>query len=174
MIRVRNRKFLHVNKIDSKNNKLLNVGEKIKFGDDFNPYRKSYEYGNVSLEDNVGSLIKAVTLYWHFTLETIFEEERIKINPELPSRLKCIWLTDKECLSYWYKQLSQADVKLQTVELDVTGKILKCDAHWVELQPSPLELVRENAQQYWNGVIKCEYKIEYLFEGNIEVSSILQ
>lgn len=171
---VEGKPFLHVNVTNSRNKgQLLRVGETITIGKSFNPYRESFEHGFGLLRRDIPTLTNTVALYWHFTLETIFEEERIKINPELPSRLKCLWMTDRNQLNYWIEKVKIDSSKLQVLEMSTVGKVFKCDAYWVEMQPAPLTQVRENAQSYWQGEIKDPSKIEFLFEGDATVTSIL-
>jgi len=170
---VENKTFFHINSINSRNKRFLRVGDKLNIGENYNPYREGYEYGFGLVTNDIQVLLGTITLYWHFTIETIFEEERIKINPELPSRMKSLWLSNESCIPYWQEKIIQGSQDTQVIKLKVSGKILACDAHWVELQPTPLKKVRENARHYWNGIIKNKDKVEYLFEGSAEVIEIL-
>lgn len=157
-----NETLYHINSESSVNTyKPLKIGDVINTSKDFNPFRKSYEIGTSSLEG-----------YWRFTKELAIEQTRMQLNKELPSRWNCLWLTDLEYLEYWKQQVSND--KFQVLEVKLNGKLFCGDAHWVENNPSPLNEIRDKAVHYWNGNIFKFEKLEYLFEGQAEVVSLIK
>ncbi|WP_430482808.1 DUF2441 domain-containing protein [Rossellomorea marisflavi] len=160
--------------INAKNG--LNPYELLKIGSvfdttEFNPFRKSYENG--SMDYNIDPVSSAKT-YWRFTKEYVFEQTRLSINENLPSRWNCIWLCNEEQLEYW-RQFYE-DVEYQILKVKVSGKIFKGDAYWVETYiPKPLVEIRERAIHYWNGdFFSLPGKGEILFEGTVKVKEILK
>ncbi|MDK8641324.1 DUF2441 domain-containing protein [Niallia taxi] len=147
---------------------LLEHGSIIKT-ENFNPFRNSYEKGSIDYDQHPIATAKA---YWRFTKEYVFEQTRMNINNELPSRWKCLWLTEENNKDYWNKYYTDVEYKL--LKLKVTGNIFIADAYWVETEkPIPLEHVGQRAIHYWNGDIFRNGKQEILFEGTAEVIDVV-
>ncbi|WP_392454797.1 DUF2441 domain-containing protein [Chryseomicrobium aureum] len=165
--------FYHICRYNSLHYEALSLGETVQTSNLFNPMRQSWEIGRTSISNPR----KAAESYWRFTKEQIFEETRISVDPELPSRFQSIWLSDRENLKYW------TDLLLNTTEKDeskkvtsvfkvaVTGKIFAGDAHWIETgnDTLPLKDIREKAMRYWSGEIFRLGHMEFLLEGKMKV-----
>jgi hypothetical protein len=171
MENVKNKILYHVNTLDSKNiYPPIKVGDTLKVGENFNPYRGGYEIGCTYITDKLNDCYNAAITYWHYTIESVFEEERIKLNNKLPSRYKSLWLSDLRNLGYWEMSTTKnKKTHHKNFEVLVTGKLLKVDGSFVEGGPMPLITVRERARRYWTGEIINPDKVEYLFEGIVEV-----
>lgn len=158
---VQDRVLYHINSKES-----INTYKPLKIGDvintnlrEFNPFRASYEIGYGEPE-----------IYWRFAKEYVIEQKRIEINKDLPSRWRCIWLSDEEHLPYWKSEVNNY---YQIVKMNLNGKLFLGDAHWIERQPIPFQDLRKYAEYYWNKQIFRPGKLEYLFEGEAEVIEIL-
>lgn len=172
MLRVKNEIFYHINSTSNENPyNLLSVGDIIRIGETTNPFMLSYEHSAPPLLRNEQALINAITFYWHYAREVTFEEVRKSINEKLPSRFKCLWVSDLRNISKWKVHFQQNNMQL--LELSLTGTIFKSDASFVEGNPIPLNVLREKAKKYWSGVIESEDNIEYLFYGEAEVVRVL-
>ncbi|MBS4198325.1 DUF2441 domain-containing protein [Bacillus sp. FJAT-49732] len=143
------------------------IGDVIDTSRNYNPFRNNYEIGSTSL--NYAE--ECAKTYWRFTKEFAIEQTRSQINEDLPSRWRSLWLSDKEHLDYWKSQF--VNEEFQIVKLNLNGKIFLGDAHWIEIEPSPLLVVREKAINYWTGNIFRGGKMEYLFEGIAKVVSLV-
>lgn len=173
---VKNEKLYHLNQVNGYRQIKLSIGEIVRTSDSFNPMRQSWEDGATDMI----SPYAVASSYWRFTKEQIFEEERVKTNIDLPSRLKSIWLTEPEQLDYWYKtlavnSLAGTDVNgvrgLSVFLVEATGKIFKADAHWYEALQNPTRLikVRSYARHYWNGDRFRGGNMEVLLEGEMRL-----
>lgn len=159
---VQDKELYHIN---SKG--IINTYELLKLGDvinteirEFNPFRASYEIGYGEPD-----------IYWRFAKEYVIEQKRMEINENLPSRWRCIWLSDEERLPYWKEEVHNGN--FQIVKMKLNGKLFLGDAHWIEGDPKPFGDLRRYAQYYWNGEVFHPGKLEYLFEGEAEVIEIL-
>ena len=101
----------------------------------------------------------------------ILEEVRKEINIELPSRLKCLFVTNSlEELSSWIDIFDRTNKKEYKIfKLELTGKIFKGDANYVLRENISLNKKKEKAKLYWNQSITDNPIYEYLFEGNATI-----
>jgi hypothetical protein len=139
----------------------------------FNPFRNSYEIGfNDYNKDPLSSAIA----YWRFTKEFVFEQTRVELNNNLPSRWKCIWLCNEEQLENWLEEYRKENTEYQLLKVKVDGVIFEADAYWVETdKPKSLIEMRRDASHYWKGeFFRLPGKGEILFEGNGEVVEVLE
>ncbi|MFA1818992.1 DUF2441 domain-containing protein [Virgibacillus oceani] len=172
MKEVVNEIFYHCNSTSNQNPyNLLSEGDILNIGKTINPFMSSYENQVPNVINNKQALISAVTFYWHYARETIFEEERKNINENLPSRFTSLWVGDYESMKDWKMHFEHN--KVQLLELSLTGVVFKCDATFVEGNPIPLSKVRENANKYWGGHVLDNKKVEYLFTGKAKVIKVL-
>lgn len=104
------------------------------------------------------------------TRELLLELARLKINPNLPSRQKCMWLTDIESLPYWSYNFGRMPHAIY--KLDVDGNIFESADH---LLPNPNEthsVMMEQAEKYWQPThndLRRMTDREYLLEGQVRV-----
>ncbi|MBU1011366.1 MAG: DUF2441 domain-containing protein [Bacteroidetes bacterium] len=102
-----------------------------------------------------------------FQQETIFEFIRKEINPQLPSRQSCIWITETiEDLRKWSDMFKCPTI----LKLKLNGKIHKTSGKFIDIiQNRDLYTARLNATEYWRGKYNDRDEIEFLFEGNFEI-----
>lgn len=128
--------------------------------------------------DNWHDLLKNMTYtcynlnsrYW----EKIFEEIRIENYSDLPSRLSCLYLADKENIERWHKKaLDDLEaVSLPIYELSVTGDIHYADGAWLEVDVVSENEYHQAAHKYWKGrkhTNSDETIMEILFCGNVDI-----
>ena len=103
--------------------------------------------------------------------ETILEEVRKEINRNLPTRYKCLWLTEERCIEHWLEKLKHVNgYNLYEVETEYVPFVSKDS-----LLPNRYASVRtqiEQAKHYWQPTEKDLYKaddLEYLYIGNLKV-----
>lgn len=101
--------------------------------------------------------------------EQVFEDVRKKMFDSLPSRQKCIWLTDSENLDYW-KTMSEQKKFLLTLELN--GDIFCGDDQWLTADTLSSVEYEKRALHYWNGEYGNTPRKEYLFYGQAIVKDI--
>ena len=123
-------------------------------------------------EEEINYIIGVWGEYVIKTREYIFELERVNINPKLPSRFKCLFLTDKEHIEFWKHQLGLSN-EHSFYELSVTGVIHKANQKFLETDTKSQKHYHELARKYWNGDEANEEGYEYLFEGSATVTRIL-
>ena len=124
-------------------------------------------------------IVKTVNLvkeYIHnngiFRREAILEEVRRESFIDLPSRYKCLWLTDEECIDSWLKLLGTEEGHYSINEMELDGDIF-CSTD--ELLPNTCEPIKNmyvQAYRYWNRTekdLEASIKREYLFEGRAKV-----
>ncbi|MCD1257664.1 DUF2441 domain-containing protein [Paenibacillus athensensis] len=106
------------------------------------------------------------------TREYIFEYERVRINNKLPSRFRCLFVTDKEGIKYWLPLLGNAD-EASIYKLALTGIIHKTNEKFVRLNTNSQEFNHEQARKYWAGEDAEQQGYEYLFEGKVKVLDVV-
>jgi hypothetical protein len=163
---VKKLEMYHISKII--NNKRYSSGDIIKT-EGYNPFFSVYDESEVSFNSEFESLFKGLTYYWHFARETVLEEVRKQINPDLPSRLKCLWLCDVKSLDYWMTTMRYNPNSHQVLKVSVDGNLFKCDASYIEGNPRKLNDLRNESNKYWNGEMSGNNKVEYLLEGEATV-----
>ena len=130
---------------------------------------------NLVLNNDIANLIfKTVNDSAMITRELMFEEVRKELNPNLPSRLKCLYVckTKKE-IKDWINIFRKTNKKdFQIVKLKLTGSIFVGDASFILRQNISLNRKKEQAKMYWNGEKKDKIN-EYLFVGTAVVEDIL-
>ena len=122
------------------------------------------------------SLFYPLTHYMKLVGELILESVREKMFPKLPSRYKCLWLTDTQSeAEVWVPKCAPEEkYESQIVKVCARGEIFRCDASLLKFENEPLtELIRKS-NLYWKGTQKntVEEK-EILFVGSIEVLEVL-
>ena len=190
MFDVTNEIYYHINT----GNK-LQIGDILVIGNEFNKFyydiyniehlnnlKDANEYliemkknNSYTLDKNIFDLIfQTVNDDAMITRELIFEEERKKINLDLPSRLKCLYVckTNEE-VRQWidiFKRTNKKD--FQILKLNLNGKMFIGDASFILRQNISLNKKKIQARKYWNSDKKDNIN-EYLFIGTAEVKEIL-
>lgn len=117
-------------------------------------------------------------LYWHlkhistetafYIREQVFEEIRKNNFNFLPSRQRCIWLTNNENLDYWKTKIEGK--ALLTLELN--GDIFCGDGNWLNVDTFSSVEYAQRASHYWKGELSSNPQMEYLFYGQAIVKKI--
>ncbi|MGO4500064.1 DUF2441 domain-containing protein [Paenibacillus sp. 2RAB27] len=107
------------------------------------------------------------------TREYLFEIERMQIDPELPSRFNCLFVTDWDGLTYW-KPILENNESPTIYKLSLTGRIHKAHDKYVRLNTLSQAYNHLQAWKYWTGVDVDQQGYEYLFEGKAEVLEIIK
>ena len=128
---------------------------------------------NVDLETIIG-LLKAssaiITNANMYNRESMLENYRKENNPNLPSRLHSIWLTDNKSLNFWKEQLEKRK-KLVLYRVSVTGNLFKSSDSFIPGDELTAKEMYEASSKYWNPVFSEDdlCKAEYLFQGKVKV-----
>ncbi|WP_375586996.1 DUF2441 domain-containing protein [Flagellimonas aurea] len=142
-----------------------------KFGD-FSTYNQNKHFQFLDhcreFEDLTNKFSRVNLQYLKWIREEIFEKIRLEINPNLPSRKKGIWLTNKKNLKKWWDILASNKRKIYKVEI-LTGKTFTTDEFYCELKNNSIEEFENNARQYWQGELTSNPIEEILFEGKLKV-----
>jgi hypothetical protein len=128
-------------------------------------FRKSSEYETLSTNLH-NNLFKS--LVW--IREEIFESIRESYYKDLPSRKKCIWLTDYENLQYWWKMFEETDTKkILEIEILNSGKMHLADGNFIRTETFKMSEFENLAKSYWSGKIEKKDEIEILYEGGFKI-----
>ena len=104
--------------------------------------------------------------------ELIFEYVRKEINPHLPSRQSCIWVTNTVMDGYKWSELFNCP---NILKLKLNGEVHKTNGKFIDInQNNDLYTARVNAEEYWRGEDNSGDEIEFLFEGEIEIVDFLK
>lgn len=103
--------------------------------------------------------------------EQIFEDVRSKCYPGLPSRQKCLWVCEKDQLSYWKTMNGDCQRSLLTLELN--GSLFCGDDHWLTADTFSSIAYSERAKHYWAGEMSSSPHKEFLFYGTATVKEII-
>ncbi len=124
----------------------------------------------IDYEGLANNLFQSHLQYLKWIREEIFESSRLNINPNLPSRKKCLWLCDKKGLENWWNTFENSEnKKIIELELDEKGKIHLADAEFLNLDTYSIEEFHNSSKKYWNGEMNTEFDIEILYEGKFKV-----
>lgn len=109
--------------------------------------------------------------------ELLFEKVRAERYAKLPSRQRSLWVVEslKE-LAYWRDRLAlgQPAQPTQFVELEVSGKLHRCDASFLIGDSEKLSDSLAKAEKYWSGTMAdVGSEPEVLFEGTATVKRII-
>ena len=108
--------------------------------------------------------------------EFIFEQIRTKTFPELPSRLRCMYLFPGECAPDEYAtnigfKLDQLNL-IQIFPVEGQHKLHVGDLKLLNCNMNKYDKICEYAQQYWAGSSERNINTEILFEGKFKVRSM--
>ncbi len=135
---------------------------------EFNESVKSF---NSQLLDLLDITKKELEQSLKMTRELIFENVRKTQFSNLPSRQRCIWLTNKKDLEKWWSEFEpNRSKKIYLVKAN--GKIFYADGSLIKLSVSRFSDFETLANIYWNGAKNPneEYlQTEILFEGELEI-----
>lgn len=124
--------------------------------------------GNIEfLYQNLKSISKEVAFYIR---EQVFEEVRKEHFPYLPSRQKCLWVTEEEQLPYWKTMADNEQRYLLTLELN--GDLFCGDAYWLTADTFSSIEYEKRANHYWSGKLSTIELKEYLFNGDAIIKEI--
>ena len=112
-------------------------------------------------------IIKNINIY---NRELMLEKYRLDNNPNLPSRLHSIWLSDKESLNFWKEQVREYR-KIVLFRVSITGGLFKSSDEFIPNDELTTKEMYEASNNYWNPIFKEEdlCKTEYLFQGKVKV-----
>ncbi len=168
-MRVENKTFFHINKSAN-----YQIGKTYKFGETLNPFFRFYETWEPNSTTNEKQVLQEFSTY---VRERIFEDIRLEKFPDLPSRMKCLWLMpdSNESLSFWLRRIPNY---LNIVRFKCSGLIHEGDERYLTPFYFNLSLQKSLATSYWSGKHisdesnKDEYR-EILFVGNATVMEII-
>lgn len=174
----------------------LEVGSVIKTGDGFNSYFiKISDYhscipvsgvempllgflnsGIVGLypaqkiADACSSIVES-----HFKIIREYEFERVRASefPDLPSRMRCLWMTDKSLISHWNQRLDDRENK-RLLRVSAHGKIHRANEGFLPVEVKPMAELQELARAYWRGEDHEKGKFELLLEGSMTILEVLE
>lgn len=112
------------------------------------------------LYQNLKTVSKETSFYIR---EQVFETVRINSFPNLPSRQKCLWVTDYDQISYWKTMSQNMQRYLLTLELD--GELFCGDDRWLTADTFSSVEYADRAMHYWSGDMSLSPRKEYLFYG---------
>lgn len=126
------------------------------------------------LQNKVNSNFSAILTAEAIAKELLFEFVRLNLNYELPSRLKCFWLSSLEYLPTWYADVLQTSGDCEIVQVSATGKIFTADGNFLKCEDFKIYEYEQVAEQYWLGEHnkKLPYCGEILFEGSLKVIGV--
>lgn len=166
MQHVENQIFWHINK-----NANYQIGKTYAFGEKLNPFFKFYEEWEPNSTTNEKQVLQEFSTY---VRERVFEDIRLESFPNLPSRMKCLWLmsNSKESLDFWRRRIPNY---LNIVEFKCSGTIHEGDERYLTPLYFNLPLQKNLALSYWSGkrISNDDKYKEILFVGKATVMQIL-
>lgn len=185
----------HYNSGGAINESTLEVGDVIKTGVDFNPYFRSVmdyfssiphgenqlpilgflKYGSAfGYPSAIVANACAEIIESHFKLIREYEFERVRSAefPNLPSRMRCLWMTDKSLISHWNQRLDgRANKRL--LRVSAHGKIHRANEGFLPVEVTPMSELQDLARAYWRGEDHEKGKFELLLEGSMEILEMI-
>lgn len=129
-------------------------------------------YFQYDKDETINHLRNTLGHYLRFSRESIFEEVRANFFPNMPSRLRCLWVIpdDKDAVKYWWNTLGKQG---RILELSISGKIHQASQQYLSLSTNSFDLLRQDAFKYWTSATgRNKMEDECLFEGFAKVESI--
>jgi hypothetical protein len=108
--------------------------------------------------------------YLKWINEEILENIRVNEFPHLPSRKRCLWLSDYNSLSVWKDMLAKSQ-RIKILKVEATGKFHPADGGWISAGAYSIVEFQNNARNYWSGELCESPEPEFLFEGEVTVLS---
>ncbi len=101
-----------------------------------------------------------------FKRETSIEDCRKNKFNELPSRLHCLYLCDKDGLEYWQDTIAQQNKESEVFKVYATGTIFKTNEQLLPREETTYKESYEASFKYWNPKFKDvpDYTNEYLVQ----------
>lgn len=190
-------KFFHIDSGDPyAGRKLLQVGQEINTESrEFNPFYSKVCDLNAKFDsctkrsrrvleflDNDAHLYQVPQLtrafhtiaeeYIRLVREMEFENIRKNHFSNLPSRTRCIWLSDSlESARYWRKRVAK-DGQTQILRVQAEGKIFRTDGRHLAYDSHTITELRDAANLYWSGSVHANPEPEILFEGKLTVLKV--
>ena len=108
-----------------------------------------------------------------FLRELIWEDVRRREFPHLPSRQRCMWLIPSlDGVRFWIARMGVTN-DFRVLRLRVQGRIHTASEMHLLGDSVSLEEAIRLARQYWLGVVEDPVRQEVIFEGRVEVKSIV-
>lgn len=168
---VENQTFYHIYREVSWNHSpMWKLGKTYFIGKEENPFIKYYD--NVDCQyvhGDIQSMTEAIQYYQRYTREQIFEEVRREFFPNLPSRLRCLWVIkdDIDILKYWWELFGKSGL---IMKVSLTGKIHTGSEEYLRISGKNFDFLRQQAFKYWAGTAGLnEIEQEAIFEGFVRV-----
>lgn len=150
----------------------LNDGVVVSFWDIMKMFRTSRIEASQEVVDFLyEQLSKISTKYAFYVREQVFETVRKECFPLLPSRKKCLWLTDKENLGFW--ATIDDNTQRSLLELEVYGEVFCADEHWLAANTFSSHEYEDRAKHYWKGEMSEKPRLEYLLYGQAKIKKII-
>lgn len=126
------------------------------------------------LQHKLNSSSSAVLTAELIAKELLLEFVRLNLDYELPSRLKCFWLSTPEYLPTWCSVLMQENTGCQIVKVSATGKVFTANGIFLRQRYFKVYEYEQMAEQYWLGEHDKDkpYCGEILFEGSLKVIGV--
>jgi hypothetical protein len=107
--------------------------------------------------------------YLKWIREEVFENVRVKIDSDLPSRKRCIWVSTKENVRKWWDLFNNKSGK-RILELNLKGdNVFVGDGTLIKTDTFSLQEYESIAEKYWSGRVERNNEIEISYEGDFEV-----
>ena len=147
--------------------------EELDYGcEDYKELFKKAESYCFDFENIAHKLFDSHHQYLKWIREEIFESTRKELNPELPSRKKCLWLCNEDNLEFWWSSISDLQKrKIIELELNDYGKLHISDEEFLDLDTYSIQEFSESSVKYWEGQVNSDSKLEILYEGKFKVIS---
>lgn len=142
------------------------------------------KYGNYDIDEIIGNIVRCQKLtnmgyevyhafdsiihtFYVFRREKALEEGRKIFNPEAPSRLHAIYLSDRESINYWQAIVDESRLYL----VKATGFVFESsDIYFADILDSYEEQV-EKSEAYWRPKkLTLDMPREYLFQGKLDIA----
>lgn len=116
---------------------------------------------------------KIMARYIKLVRELVFENHRRENYEALPSRTRCLWLSETEDEArYWVERLEDR-IKPQILRVSVDGILHKAYEGHLQEDSQSMEQLLMSAEEYWSGETSGTSRSETLFEGKMTVLEVV-
>jgi hypothetical protein len=173
------------------------AGQRVKIGDAYTPYfgyyEKPREYpvtqpdgsiiniranaflrqvkeGKINCPNLAAIADEVATHYNMFVRELIMEQLRLQEFPDVPSRQRCLFLTENLDEARTWKERVKDPAIICSIEC--TGTIHRADANLLLSDSESLSVTQDRGRRYWRGELSEDPHREILFIGDATVTAV--
>lgn len=134
-------------------------------------FLKKVKSGEIITDNLPTYAVNIAQHYQKLSRELIYEEVRLKVDKNLPSRKRCIWASESiEGARIWVNHFQD---ECQIIRMSVYGYRHFADANLLVSDSEPLSDIYMKAERYWRGERSEQPWLEVLVSGDVTAIAVV-